>query len=78
MTREPAHNAVCDRCGGPLIVSGEVHLDAEPRSDGGWRAYVSAGGEWRVSPFQRYGDAFAGLRRREHVCVVPDVQLEIA
>lgn len=77
--REPAHNARCDRCGGPLIIAfGEgvtLTLDAAEQPDGAYRAW-NRGDCWIAQEHDRWKH-FAGMRRRAHVCVVPDRQLQL-
>lgn len=81
MAREEPHSGVCERCGALIIdarlPAGTVRLDAAPRPDGAFRAYCGFDGAWRANPSNLTEDSFLGMRRREHVCVVPDKQLEI-
>lgn len=80
--REEPHSGVCDVCGGLVIdalmlSSGRsVRLDAAPVSDGELRAWYGLS-HW-FARAARDGEAFWGSRRREHVCRVPDRQLELA
>lgn len=82
MTRVEPHNAVCPECGGLLIEISNAHvllrLDATPDTAGDWRAYCDREGQWRANPSSLTEDSFLGMRRREHVCVIPDKQLELA
>lgn len=82
MTPVPSHSGRCERCDGLIIdarcAASVVRLDAEPVADGAYRAYLSFdGATWRANPSNLHEDSFLGLRRREHVCVLRDKQLEI-
>lgn len=84
MTRTEPHNATCERCGGLLVigtrVGNERHLapiilDAAPHADGTHEAW-NRGDLWLARPHTP-GAPFHGSRRREHICVIPDRQLEL-
>lgn len=78
--RTPPHSGRCERCEGLIIDAfvnqTVVRLDAEPVTDGAYRAW-NRGDVWIAQVHDAYKH-FSGLRVREHVCVVPDKQLELA
>lgn len=81
MVRVEPHTGICSRCDGLVIDAAtdlaSVRLDAAPQRDGQWRAYCDLEGRWRANPSNEREDSFLGMRRREHVCVIPDKQLEL-
>lgn len=81
MTRVEPHTASCSECSALVIdalLAGEpIRLDAAPTPDGLYRAYCDRDGTWRANPSNPTEDSFLGMRRREHVCVIPDRQLEL-
>lgn len=80
MKHAPAHTGVCDRCDALVIDAHHadrvIRLDAQPVETGEWTAW-NRGDLWITAPHGTY-QHFAGLRRREHICIVPDKQLELA
>jgi hypothetical protein len=84
VTRPDPFTHLCSACGVPLIAAivtdgadgYSVTLDAAPTADGAYRAWYGDAG-WLAQPAHD-GDAFHGMRRSEHHCRPPDVQLELA
>lgn len=77
------HSGACDRCGGLIIDAhigaSVIRLDAVPDQSGSYRAHHNSV-QWIALDVGELPDhhAFFGMRRREHVCVIPDTQLELA
>jgi hypothetical protein len=78
MRNEP-HTGTCERCGCLVIdarsADGWLRLDAAPDPDGEHRAWNN-GDAW-IAIRYRDGDAFHGMRRAAHKCVLRDTQLRL-